>query len=155
MKRVVSLSLLLSLALLQGCYTHAEVPLTQVPVGSSVRARVSAAKAEELAPILGREDRVLVGRTIEASGESLLLQVRSLGGTTGRELGQRIQLGGPEIVELELRTLDRTRTYVAVGLLAAVAATVGYMIFAGGEEGGGPDKPGTGVDELRIPIRAR
>lgn len=155
MKRATSLLLLLTLAFLQGCHTHASSTLAQLEPNASVRARVTSAKAEELSTVLGREDRVLTGRVIEQSPDRLLLQVPTTGAAPGHPLAQRVELMAADIVEVEVRRLDQTRTIGAVAALLAVGIAAAIAIFGGGEEAVGPDKPGTGVDEARIPVSVR
>lgn len=155
MKRSLSLLLILSLSFLQGCYSHTPVSVANVPVGAPVRARVSAAKAEELAPILGRESRLLSGRALEVGADGLMLQVRAASPTTSQPLAQRIHLTPTEILEIEVRELNRRVTIGVVLGAVALGAVAVLALFGGSDptEASGPDKPGG--DDARAPVPSR
>lgn len=122
-----------------GCYSHAAVRPENVQPGALVQARITAARAEQLTDELGRESRVLRGRIVGEEGGGILLQVPALTGAGGPRLEQRVLLPAPEIVELELRTLDRGRT---AGLAALLAAAGGYVLLQQFRSGGKDDPPG-------------
>jgi hypothetical protein len=117
--------LVLPFAFTTGCYSHIPTDLETVSPGTVIRARVSAAEAERLAPVLRRHDRVLGGTVVEHGPDGVLLDVASVVATEGlspTRLNQRITLDQAQVHEVEIRRLDRLRTagLVAGGIAAAV-----------------------------------
>src|SRR5690606_17225444 len=101
------------------------------------------------------------GRLVETSGRSFYLEVTSAQvqqGMRTETLSQRLLLAPEDIVSLQRRELDRTRTYLMVG---AGAAAVGALIYAAisGEAGGTTGRPPTGggteavIPLLPVPLR--
>jgi hypothetical protein len=138
--------LLLALLLLQGCYSYTVHPAESVVPGMEVRARISAAQAEEWREVLGREDRVLVGELVEATPDRFLLEVpgaTAAQGTAMRRLNQRLSLPMREVIELEVRRLDRWRTAGIVALGVGVAGFLVAQAF-GSDDGAPPTGPGKG-----------
>jgi hypothetical protein len=150
-------ALIAVLPLLSACYTYRVVPLDEVPVGSSVRARISAGEAEKLEALIGRDDRVLEGDVIEKPNGSLLLAVS---GVVGMESGtvqrahQRVEVPRSGLLEVELRKLDRWKT---AGITAVAAGALTYVAIAQfnaqKEPKGGPGK-GNPEDQV-VPYAAR
>lgn len=139
------------IALLAGCYSHAPVRPADAPAGASVRARVSATQAEALGALLGREDRVLHGRVVgPGDGGSLLLQVPAAGSGAGTRLEQRVALPPGEIVELEVRTLDRLRTGGLVGALVLAGGAILFQQFSDEAEADPPSAPKPGGSDQAI-----
>lgn len=139
--------------LLGGCFAYVPVDPGAVRPDDDVRARVSAARAAELDPLLMRDARVLEGRVLEAGGD-LLLEVpvaSDLRGVRVETLHQRIRLPQQDVLELELRRFDRTRTALVLGSGLAVAlAVVIHQLTR--ESGGDTQPPGPDPTELRIPL---
>ena len=142
-------------AVLCGCYRYAPVETGAVPEGANVRARVTAAAAERIAPLLGLgEMRVLTGSLVDRNNGALILEVPTAAstgmGSSMQTLYQRVALAPGEVTELETRTLDRTRTAVVVGGLAAAAISIAIASLHGEP---GIDSPPTGSPaEHRIPV---
>jgi hypothetical protein len=120
-------TLLLAPVLFTGCYTYSPIEVAAATPGMDVRARVSAATAAQLGPSLGMSDaRLLSGSVVGKEGEGLTLKVASVpAGTIGAPEGlfQQILITRSELLELESRQLDNTRTRLAVatGVVGAVA----------------------------------
>ena len=142
---------------LGGCYQFVRVDPVTAPAGSRVRAELSRSGVEELAGLLGsvRGNR-LQGRLVEVSPDgALLLEVaRAAGatpvGVTARSLYSRVRLGPENLLQLEVKTLDRTRTVLLVGggaILGGALVAIAFDTYGGGSEGQGPP-----VDEAIIPI---
>lgn len=149
MKRIFhSLSLGFFLTL-QGCYSHSVIPVEGAPMGADVRARISATEADRLQEVLGREYRVLRGEVVAEEPGSLLLEVPAVVGASGQRLNQRVTIPKPEILELEVRELDRWRT---AGLVAALAAVGGYLVAAqfGDEDASDTSSPPRGGGEQNV-----
>jgi hypothetical protein len=104
-----------------------------------VRARVSAATAAQLAPSLGIGDaRLLSGSVVDQQAEGLTLRVASVPpGTIGAPDGlfQQILITRGDLLELESRQLDNTRTRFAIGAGVVGAAVVAVAILRGHSSG--------------------
>lgn len=145
---------LLSLALtsITGCFTHQVVSPGAVEVGDEVRARITEAEAERLAPVMQRESRVIQGRVAEIH-PSLFLDVvvhSEVQGAAVRNLRQRVEIPSASLLELERRSLDRRRTGLMVGAGAAVVAALVIRQLTG-ESGGDTRPPVDGGSEFLAP----
>ncbi len=139
---------------LAACYTHAPIEPNAVRAQTSIRARVNAATAEELEPLLGIGNaRLLTGVVIAVSPDTLIVEVptsvRTEVGSSVQTLKQRVSLPRTSIFELETRQLDRVRTGLVVGSISLVA---GVLIFRAVRGGPGDDRPpdGGGPFESRV-----
>ena len=131
---------LLALALLSSaCYSYLPLEPAQLQPGASVRMRISAAEAERVEPLLGRTDaRLLTGRLISHSPDAFLVEVPTTSQVSpGQALHQRIAIPRSSLLEVEGRTLNRTRTTLATG-----AATVGIVAILLKSRVIGPGKSG-------------
>ena len=149
--------LLALLPFLAACYTHAPIEPAAVRAHTSIRARVDAATARELEPLLGlRDARLLTGVVIAASPDTLIVEVptsvRAEVGSSVQTLKQRVAIPRTSIFELETRTIDRLRTGLVVGSASIV---VGALIFRAAVGGPGDDRsPDDGeVSEFRVRLR--
>ena len=149
----------LALPFVTACYTYAPIESSGLRPGTNIRARVSAATAEQIEPLLGVQDaRLLRGVLIANGGDTLIVQVpttvRTTVGSTMHTLQQRVSIPRAGILELEESRLDRTRTTaIAVAGVAAVAVAVAKIAVNGRR--GGPPGNGGGGPELRFPIVLR
>ena len=146
--------LVLLLPLLAACYTHAPIEPNAVRPGATIRARVNAATAEELEPIIGiRDARLLTGVVITASPDTLLVEVptsvRTEIGSSVQTLRQRVAIPRASIFELETRRMDRLRTGLVVGSATVLAGALIFRVAGGGP---GDDRPPDGgpVFEHRV-----
>jgi hypothetical protein len=148
-----------ALSFATACYTYAPIDGVRAQPGTNIRARVSAATAEQIEPLLGVEDaRQLRGLVIANGGDTLIVQVpttvRTPVGSTMHTLQQRVSIPRAGILELEESRLDRTRTTaLAVAGVAAVATVVARIAIKG--RSGGPPGGGGGGPELRFPVFLR
>ena len=137
------------LPVLTGCYTYAAIPPATAPVGTEVRARITGAASDRIAPIVGTFDnRILEGSVVENNAGAMLLQVPTgaMSNVTNDvvKLQTRVSLVPTDLVSLERRTIDVPRTTALAGAIAAgIAVGVGVALRAGGggEEGKGPPEP--------------
>jgi len=114
---------------LGGCYTYTASSLGELAIGDEVRARLTAAQFDDLEEHIPGRDRILDGEVVESGPQGLLLEVpvsTSVEGIRIRSLNQRIEIPADGLADVELRTLDRGRTY---GVSAAGAALVGFVIW--------------------------
>lgn len=128
------IALLLAPAVLAGCYTYSPIEVAAVTPGMEVRARVSAVTAAQLGPSLGMGDaRLLTGSVVDKQDEGLTLKVPSVpAGTAGAPpegLFQQILITRAQLLELESKQLDNTRTRIAVaaGVVGVTAVAVAIL----------------------------
>jgi len=148
---------LCAMPLLVGCYTYAPIEPAAVPAGVEVRARITGAASDRVAPLLGSfNTRELVGNVVENNGGAIVLQVSTGAMPNVAELivpmQTRIPLTAADMVSLERRKVDVARTSIFVGAIAAgVALAAVAALHAGGEgdAGKGPPEP---PPITRIPI---
>lgn len=142
-----------------GCARWVPAPLGTVPPGSDVRLRLSEDGAERLAESTG-------SRTVEVTGELLQWEPQVLLSTVlatpGRGidpgLRQRLVVDPDEVLGIDVREVDRTRTGLLAGGVVAVAGSAIVWavvnIIRGSE--GAPTPPPTDVPsepfvQLRFP----
>lgn len=148
MKRFVTFT---SLLLTAACYSYQPARRESIPLGSSVRVRLSADAADQLeADGLGNA-RLLDGVLLQNGGENLLLDTNAGPGMPGqRVLRQRLTIPVAGVTEIELKQLDRMKTGVAIGAGVVVVGTVIVAQLAGGF--GRDEDPGPEPGELRVPL---
>jgi hypothetical protein len=148
--------LLSVLPLLAGCYAYAPIEPAAVRPGTSVRARVSGAGADRIAPLLGTSDaRLLSGRLVDTHADTMIVEVpsvmqASLAGTIER-LHQRVAIPRADLLQLETRRLDRFRTAAVAGSVAIIIGTIAVKALKN-DPGGKGVPPGGGGNEARIPL---
>ena len=134
-------------ALTLGCYAYVPARLDVVPVGAEVRALLSTDAELALRDSLGVELRPLHGTLVDRQNDRLLLSVRT--GVGARALGsqplyQRIGVTPRDVVRVDIRRLQRSKT-VAVALAIAGAAAFlaieGIKVLRPGSPGGGGGPP--------------
>lgn len=148
-------ALLFVFPLLAGCYAYAPIDPAAVRPGTSVRARVSAAGADRIAPLLGASDaRQLSGRLVDTRADTMIVEVPSVRQTSlpGMELlHQRVSIPRSDLLELETRRLDRLRTAAVAGSAAILLAVIAINALEN-DPGTGNTPPGGGGNEVRIPL---
>lgn len=149
--------ILLLCACSAGCYRYEVATLDRLAPETDVRARVSSDAAERLRAEIGGEGRVVEGRFLGLDGDRMLVEVpavRELRGMRVETMHQRVDLAPADILEIEVKALDRGRTYLVVGAgVAALAAVVIAQIIPGG--GSRPPEGGDPPAELRAPLGVR
>lgn len=142
---------ILATLLLTGCFSYIPVEPAEVEPGLSVRARVNPAAGARLAPLLGATDaRLLDGTVITNASDTLIVEVPTVLTDTrefGRTPNQRLSIARSDLLELEVRRLDRTRTSLVAG---AAAIVVGSFLANAmrGEPGKEPLPGGGGTDAI-------
>ena len=136
-RNIALFTLPITFGLLTGCYSYVPVGLEAVSPGQKVRAGLTTEVIIDLERQLGDRRSSLEGEVVERSDDSILVEVpwdRNDPGLGQRPLRQRIRLSQGDILELELRSLDRTRT---AGFAVAVGAAVGALLLKilGGDAG--------------------
>ena len=152
LQRVASLLCVVLLA--TACYSYTRIQPGAVQPGVDVRARISAAAGEQIAPLLGTTPRVLTGRVISDVRDTVIVEVPAVTqaeiGSAVQTLHQRVSLPKTDVVEWEIRTLNRPRTYALVGGAAVLAAML--LINALQGEAGSDRPPGNGGVDNLLPL---
>jgi len=142
--------------LLCGCFTYIPIEPGEVEPGVTVRARVSPAAGARIAPLLGAADaRKLDGTMIAHSSDTLIVEVPTVVVDTrefGKTPNQRVSIARGDLVELEVRKLDRVRTAGVVGGAAIVVATTLIKMLKG-DPGREPLPGGGGTDAIVFRLR--
>ena len=138
---------------------HTPTRIDQATPGDQVQVTVDRERVSEgtlfLVDLMGPALRgtLLENQIVPAGTRSLLLLVSApegAGPARGETLGQRVRIQESEILSIELRSVDRARTILALGAGAAALAFVAATI-ASGRFGGSGDPPPGGPDQLRTP----
>ena len=140
-----------------GCYSYRPIDPAMTPVGTEVRARITGAASDRVAPLVGSLDtRVLVGNVVENNSGAMTLEVATGAMPNAAEsvvrLHARVPIVPTDLVGLEQRKLDVGRTWMLGGAVAAgVAAGVALGIRAAADPQPGkvPTEP---PPITRIPI---
>jgi hypothetical protein len=123
------LRLLLLAPVLCACYRYTPIEPATVQRGTEVRARVSAALAEQFAPLLGTTDaRLLVGTVLSNESDTLLMEVPTSSRVAAaggfQQLNQRLRIPRGALLELEERSFSQRRTTVVIGAAALVVGSI-------------------------------
>ncbi len=140
-------------SLLAACYTYVPSSLSEVTPEQEVRLRLGAVEAARLEDFARDGGRAVEGRVLSQDGDSVLVRVEShseLRGVRVQTLYQRIHVSRPAVLDVELRELDKGRTYLVTGAGVAAAA----LIAVDRLQGGGSDTPPNGgtPNEALIPL---
>lgn len=149
-----ALLLAAAIPLATGCYSYRTAQAGSVSPGETVRARITPAAGEQVAPLVGNAARVLTGKLISDSSGAVILEVPSVrqadvGGVL-QTLHQRVALARSDVIEWEIRKLDRGRTAALAG---AVAVAVGVVLIKSfNSERGNGGTPGGGGSDALVPV---
>ena len=140
---------------LAGCFSYIPIEPGSVEPGLSVRARVSPGASSRIAPLLGSSDaRRLDGTFVTHAGDTLIVEVPTVMQDTrefGRTPNQRVSIGRGELLELEVRKLDRVRTGIIAGATAAIAGS--FLIKSLRGDPGKEQLPGGGGTDNIVFLR--
>jgi hypothetical protein len=139
-------ALVLLLPYLTGCYTYAQPIVTPVPVGSEVEVSVSEAGRTQLAELIGPGVRRVHGRVVETSDTSMVLSVSAVEhqglGVPVSWAGQQVAISRDMTADVRVRTLSRSRSYIAAGLAVLGAALLSLIVIGGfGTDDGAGERP--------------
>ena len=139
-----------------GCHTFQPAGVSDLEPGHAVRARVTGAFSDSLSQILGRDDtRVIDGVVVEERASSTLIDVpavTSLRGIRLETLSQRVEVPNEEILEIEIKVLDRGRTLAVAGVAGLVVGA--FVVRQLNRNAGGGQLPGTGGPQDAIVSRS-
>ena len=138
-----------AIVLVLACYRYVPASLDVVPSGSAVRATLSTEAQLALRDSLGLQRPTVQGTLVERDGDHLLLAVR----TDAAEwrpgapaLYQRIAVTPRDVLEVEVKRLQRGRTAGLLAVLAA-AATISVIELIRRGNPGTPSSGGGGPPE--------
>lgn len=142
---------------LVGCYSYQPIEAAAVPVGTEVRARITGAASDRVAPMLGTFDvRTLSGSVTENQNGSMTLEVPQGARPNVTEgivpLHARIPIAPADLVSLERRKLDVGRTaLLGAGIVGGISLGVALALHSGADPQPGnlPNEP---PPIARIPI---
>lgn len=159
--RIISRATLILAALLSttGCYIYTPVQMEELTPDIKVRAFVSADRAREIEGITGRDAREIEGSVVESGADELMLlvpvisRIERRGGT----LSQRLSIPNSDVMGIELRELDTTRTGAIIGVAGGIGLyfLIKQLRSDGRQQGPGPG-PGPVEDQgfrIMIPFR--
>lgn len=146
--------LVLTLPYATGCYSYARVQPSEIEAGLDVRARLSAAVSDNVAPLLGTAPRLLTGKLVTDAADTVIMEVPTIAttaiGSTVQTLHQRVALPKTGVIEWEIRTLNRPRTYALAGGAAVLFGALLLSALQG--EPGSERPPGGGSVDALIPL---
>ena len=141
--------------LLCGCFSYVQVPLDTIPVGEDVRVYVSRQGLAELPESTEHNGPILMGKVLREENERVVISVpvaRREEGFFVSQIGQEVGVRRREIVQLEMRKLNRTNTALFVAGTGLATAAVVYLII---DAAARPEnQPPPGQEEFRIPLFA-
>jgi hypothetical protein len=133
---------------LTGCFQSVPATTATVPTGAEVTVGITDRGRVALGESVGLGVRRMSGQVLESTDTTLVLAVNTVEyidlGIPVRWPGTPVQISRDHVTEIQARQFSRTRTWLAVGLVAAaaVAATAIGLIASGGDPGPGrPDEP--------------
>lgn len=128
-----------------GCYRYVPVDLDAVPVGTRVRALLTTEGRIGVRMRAGLVVESLKGTLIQKDADTLLFAVQWVGPWSdygGRATVVRhVKVPRGDVVHVDRRELDKTKTYSLVGGVVAAGAVGSYLVFRPREPGGGPLLP--------------
>ena len=133
-----------AIALVVACYRYVPASLAVVPSGSAVRATLSTEAQLALRDSLGLGRQTVQGTLVERDGDRLLLAVRTdaAGWRAGAPaLYQRIAVTPRDVLQVEVKRLQRGRT---AGLFAVLAAAATISVIELTRRGNPGTPPGGG-----------
>lgn len=139
--------------LLSGCYRYTPARMGSVPAGTEVRLQLSDEGARRMETFTGSRRARVSGELIQWTEDVVVsVGVPASEGMVDRDLRQRIVVAEDEVVGVEVRERDRTRTAVLVGGAVTLVTTALITAFSG-EFGrsGGDEPPPTHEEGVVIP----
>lgn len=157
-RTVTALVLSLSAA---ACHAYRPTSVPELHSGDRVRALLTQTQYEEFAEHLLGGDRLVEGTVVEADPAGLLLEVPVVTVAEGIRVdsySQRLRIPAAGVADVELRSLERSRTYSLVGVVAAALGGIVWYEFARRSRRGTAVPPGPPEEDrviIRIPFSPR
>jgi hypothetical protein len=153
--RLLRSILILVLAPAAGCYVYTPLGGGDVALSNrDIRARLAPEEEARLRDFTTGETRWIQGQVVEESRDSILVMVEvhhELKGDRIQVLYQRVQLARSGILDMEVRQLDRERSYLVTGGVVAAVTVVAIKAMSGGGSPSGTT-PRPPPEEARIPL---
>ena len=137
-----------------GCYTYAPLDTsTEVQAGERIAVEVTDRGRVELGERFGSGVERLEGTLTRTDSQDLVMnvwRVKSIGGETSRWSGESVRFRREQAAKVQLRILNRPRTYLAAG-----ATVAGLVLFAKSFDLFGSFVGGSGPNEGPPPASSR
>jgi hypothetical protein len=156
---MVRASLVIALLIMvSGCTRWIPARVGEVPVGTDVRLRLSDEGADVLGELTGTRRSEVSGQLVQWGSEVMVsAALETAGAGVGNNnLRQRFVVDEENIVGVDIRELDRTRTGLFAGGVAVVAGSAIVWIVSqltGGGTAAPTDPPSPGPSEPFVRIR--
>lgn len=156
---MVRASLLMALVILtSGCARWIPARVGEVPVGTDVRLRLSEEGASQLEELTGTRQSEVSGQLLQWGSEVMVSAAlrTAAAGANSSSLRQRFVVDEEDILGVDVRELDRTRTGLFVGGVAVVAGSAIVWVVSqltGGGIAAPTDPPPPGPSEPFVRIR--
>lgn len=143
------------------CHAYRPTSLPELQGGDRVRTLLTQAQHDELAEYLLGGDRLVEGTVVEADPAGMLLEVPVVTVAEGIRVdsySQRLRIPAAGVADVELRSLDRGRTYALAGVVAAALGGIVWYEFARRSRRGTAVPPGPPEEDriiIRIPFSVR
>lgn len=117
--------LVVLLMTVSGCARWVPSQLGTVPTGTDVRLRLSEDGVQRLEELTGENTPEVTGELVQWEPEVILSTALapSTAGSAGRGLRQRVVVNPNDVVSIDVREIDQTRTRLFVGGVVAVAGS--------------------------------
>lgn len=140
---------------LAGCYSHAVTSLDAVSPGQQVRITVTPASRAQISPLVGSERPTLEGELAEITDDGAFYMTVPSGvrqeGFSFETLYQKLRFAQEDVVAIETRRINRSRTALLLGGMGVVVTAVILDTFTGRSGGNTEQSPGENPAQVRIP----
>lgn len=144
MKRSLEVLGLLALFPAAACYSYRTIPIEDVRPDLEVRLRVTPEASGHVARVVGYLTQDVVGTVVHLQRDTLLLTVATPTAPEARtvqRLYQRLDVPVSQVIEVEQRSLSRSKTFATIGVAVAGGAGLAVWAFSGVLGGTGEGKP--------------
>lgn len=118
--------------LLAGCYRYVPARMGAIPAGTAVRLHLSDEGVQRLEGFTASRRDQISGELIRWADEVMVaVRVPAAEGVVDRDLRHRVVVPADEVVSIEVRERDQTRTAVLIGGAAAIVTTALVAVFSG------------------------
>ena len=147
--------LLVLVVLSVGCHRYVPAQIGDVSPGMEIRLRLSDEGAERVEEFTGLRRAEVSGELLEWSDEVLVsMPAPNQVGMNGRSLQQRVVVGADQVLGIDVREFDRTRTTLFVSgvsvVVGAALITAVAKLFGGTEKGEIPPGDNLPTDPLLL-----
>ncbi len=144
------------------CHAYRPSSLSDLHGGDRVRTLLTQDQYREFDEYLAGGDRLVEGTVVEADPGGVLLEVPVMTVAHGIRVDsyrQRLRIPAAGMADIELRSLDRTRTYALAGVIGAALGAIAWDQLAGRGRRGTAVPPGPPEEDrvvvIQIPFSAR